>query len=117
MARSLLNERNLPSNLLGEAVRHAFYIMNKLPTRGLSKMTPHEAWTGVKPSFDFVNVFGCVAHIKIPGVHLKKLDNRSKVGVYLGKEPGTKAFRLYDPSTRGIQVSRDIVFEEEKCWE
>lgn len=55
--------------------------------------------------------------MKIPAFNLKKLDNRSKVVVYLGKEAGMKAFRSYDPETKTICVSRDVVFEEGKAWD
>lgn len=37
--------------------------------------------------------------------------------VHLGTEPGSKAYRLYDPHTRKIVVSRDIVFYEAKGWD
>ena len=58
-------------------------------------------------------------HVKTPDVALGKLDNRSVDMVYIGKEPGTKGHRLYNPSTGRLHVSRDVVFEEEKGlnWE
>lgn len=34
----------------------------------------------------------------------------------MGKEPGTKAYRLLDPETNKIHVSRDVAFEETKAW-
>lgn len=63
-----------------------------------------------------IRVFGCVAYMRIPSVNLKKLDNRSKMVVNLGKEPGTKAYRLFDPATGRVFVSRDVVFIEQKSW-
>lgn len=54
--------------------------------------------------------------MKLPGVNLKKLDSRIKTVVYLGKESGTKAFRLYDPETKTICVSRNVEFEERRAW-
>lgn len=116
MARSLSNERSMPLYLWGEAVRNAIYILNKLPTRVLSKKTPYESWTGKRQYFDYIKVFGCMAHMKVPGVHLKKLDDRIKSVIYLGKEPGTNAYRLYDPNIGAVQVSRDVIFEEEKSF-
>lgn len=52
--------------------------------------------------------------MKLHVVHVKKLNDRSKPIVYLGKEPGTKAYRLFDPEACSVQVIRDVVFEEEK---
>lgn len=117
MTRSFLKEMNLPSNLWGEAVRHSVYILNRLPTRSLSNMTPYEAWSGDKPNVAHIRVFGCVAHMKFPSVHTAKLDDRSKIVVNLGKEEGTKAYHLLDPVHGTIHVSRDVIFEEGKAWQ
>ena len=101
----------------GEAVRYAVHILNKLPTRALSTLTPHEAWYGKKPSVEHLKVFGCTAYMKVPVVHTTKLDDRSILVVHFGREPGTKAYRLYDPLSGKIHVSRDVVFNERKKWE
>lgn len=54
--------------------------------------------------------------MKVPSQQVKKLDNRSKPLVNLGKEAGTKAYRLYDPESDKVCVSRDVIFEGEKSW-
>lgn len=117
MARSLLKGRKLLSYFWGEAVRHSTYLLNRLPTRAVSGITPYEAWKEKKPDVTHVRVFGCVAYMKLPSVHTTKLDDRSKKMVHLGNEPGTKAYRLLDPMTGKISVSRDVIFEEHKAWE
>lgn len=114
MARSLLKEMQLPGQFWGDAVRHAIYLLNRLPTRAVTDITPYEAWSGQKPHIGHVRVFGCVAHMRISSV--RKLDDRSKVVIHLGKEPGTKANRLYDPVNKVVHVSRDVSFEETKSW-
>lgn len=42
----------------------------------------------------------------------RKLDDRSKKMVNLGREPGMNGYRLYDPEGERIYISRDVVFEE-----
>lgn len=54
--------------------------------------------------------------MKIPDVHTRKLDDRSKAVINLGKKAGMKAYMLYDPDTRTVLVSRDVTFDEEKPW-
>ncbi|KAL8120309.1 hypothetical protein AgCh_017467 [Apium graveolens] len=54
--------------------------------------------------------------MRIPSVNMQKLDNISKRVVHLGKEPGTKAYKLYDPVIKRVHVNKDIVFEETKSW-
>lgn len=116
MTRSSLKEMKLPAKLWAEGVRNAVYILNRLPTRALTNQTPYEAWENKKPEVSHIRVFGCLAHVKTPSVHNTKLDDRSKRMVNLGREPGTKGYRLYDPVENKIQVSRDVVFEETKQW-
>lgn len=36
--------------------------------------------------------------------------------MHLGIEPGSKAYRLYNPSTWRIVVSRDVLFDEKTNW-
>lgn len=117
MARSLLKGKGLPVYFRGEAIRHSIYLLNRLPTRAVEGVTPYEAWSGSKPQLDHLRIFGCLDHMRIPSVNLKKLYSRSKEVVYLGKEPGSKAHRVYDPNSKTICISRDLVFEENKGWD
>ena len=40
---------------------------------------------GEKPNLEDLNVFYCIAYERIVSKHLKKLDDRSKLLVYLAK--------------------------------
>lgn len=48
--------------------------------------------------------------------HLKKLEDRSKMMVFLGYEPGTKGYRVYDPDANRVVITRDAVFDEVTSW-
>nr|GEX69180.1 ribonuclease H-like domain, reverse transcriptase, RNA-dependent DNA polymerase [Tanacetum cinerariifolium] len=54
---------------------------------------------------------------KVPSQHLTKLDDRSIKMVYLGNEHGSKSYRLFDPTTQRICVSRDVKFKEDEKWD
>lgn len=116
MTRGLFKEKNMTSIYWGEAVKHSVYLLNRLPTKTLKGQTPYEAWNGDKPQLEHIKIFGCLAHMKVPKEHTGKLDDRSNVVIYLGKEPGSKAHRLHEPSTGKLYVSRDVLFEENKGW-
>lgn len=117
MTRSILKHMSLPNYLWGEAVRHATYIINRVATRVLVNTTPYEAYKGSKPRLDHVRVFGCVSYAKVEKGHLKKLDDRSRLLIHLGTEPGSKAYRLLDPINRKVVVSRYVCFDENKSWD
>lgn len=116
MTRSILKHRDVPNYLWGEAVRHATYIINHVATRVLESMTPYEAFKGKRPNIEHLRVFGCVAYAKTEAPHLRKLDDRSRKLVHLGTEPGSKAYRLLNPQTQKIIVSRDVAFDESRGW-
>ena len=46
----------------------------------------------------------------------KKLDDRGKKYVFLGVSEVSKAYKLYNPLTKKIMTSRDVVFDEENTW-
>jgi hypothetical protein len=72
MSRSLLKSMNVPGRLWGEAVRHSVYLLNRLPTKALGDKTPFESWWERKPNLSYLKVFGCTAHVRTAGPHLKK---------------------------------------------
>jgi len=117
MVRCMLSEKHLPKFLWGEAVNWAAYILNRSPTLAVKDKTPQEAWSDIKPAVHHLKVFGCVAHVHIPDAKRKKLDAKSFPCVMLGISDESKAYRLFDPITKRIVVSKDVIFEENECWE
>lgn len=87
-----------------------------MPTRALKNQTPYECLKGRKPSIVHVRVFGCIANAKVDSALLKKLDDHSQTLVHVGIEPGSKAYRFYNPNSKRIVVSRDVIFDEQACW-
>lgn len=107
---------NIPNYLWGESIRHATYLINRVATRSLNAQTPYEVFKGKKPSIKHLRVFGCIGYAKFKAPHLRKLVDRSRTLVHLGTEPGSKTYRMLDPTSRKIVVSRDVVFDEHKTW-
>jgi hypothetical protein len=117
MVRSILSGKGIPKPFWPEAVNWAFYVLNRCPTYALTDITPHEAWSGTKPSVDHFRVFGCLAHVHVPDVKRSKLDNKSFVCALLGMSDESKGYRLFDPLNKKIVVSKDVIFEEDKQWD
>jgi len=61
-------------------------------------------------------VFGCLSYTHVPDNKRTKLDNKSVKCVLLGISEESKAYRLYDPLSQKVIVSRDVVFNEEESW-
>lgn len=116
-ARSLLKAKHLPCWFWGEAVNTAVYLLNRAPTRSVQGKTPFEAWYGKKSAVHHLRIFGCISYVRNTKPHLKKLDDRGRKMIFIGYERGTKAYRAYDPVTRQVHVTRDIMFDEQAEWD
>ena len=98
-ARSMMKAKSLPGVFWGEAVSTAVYLLNRSSCKAIGGRTPYELWNGHTPSIQHLRTFGCIAHTKVNTPHQKKLDDRSRRMVFVDYEPGSKAYRVYDPST------------------
>jgi transposase InsO family protein len=98
-ARSMLKDKALPGMFWGEAVTTAMYLLNRSSCKAIGGKTPYELWTGSAPAVHHLRTFGCVAHVKVTTPNLKKLDDRSRRMIFVGYEPGSKAYHVYDPTT------------------
>jgi hypothetical protein len=117
MARCMLKSMAMPAVFWAEAVKVAVHILNRSPTRALQGKTPYEVWNKRKPNVSYLRTFGCVAHVKNVGPGVKKLDDRSTPMVFVGYEDGAKAYRVYNPATRRLHITRDVIFEEGRQWD
>ncbi|KAG7598707.1 Zinc finger CCHC-type superfamily [Arabidopsis suecica] len=115
--RSMLSERQVPKAFWSEATNWSVHIQNRSPTAAVEETTPEEAWSGKKPVVEYFRVFGCIGHVHIPDQRRRKLDDKSKKCVFLGVSEESKAWRLYDPITKTIVISKDVVFDESKSWD
>jgi hypothetical protein len=59
--------------------------------------------------------------VKVTKPNLKKLDDRSKKMIFVRYEPGSAAYRCYDPDTSRdtsrVHISRDVIFYEDASWD
>jgi hypothetical protein len=111
-ARCMLKAKHLPGIFWGEAVNCAVHILNRTICKGSNGKTPYELWTGKAPAVHHLRTFGCIAHVKVTTPNLKKLSDRSKKMIFVGYEPGSAAYRCYDPTTKRVHVTRDVIFDE-----
>ena len=67
-----------------EAVGVTCYLVNRSPSSTLDDKTPHEVWTGKKPSLTHIRVFGCEAYVHIPKENMSNLDKKVEKCILLG---------------------------------
>ena len=116
VARCMLNEKNMPNYFWADVASTAVYVINRCPTAGVHRMTPEEAWSGRKPDLSHMKIFGCVCYVHVPDDLRTKLDVKSKKCVFIGYSLEQKGYRCYNPTTKELRVSRDVVFDELTSW-
>ena len=92
----LKNGVSIRSSPQSEAV-HSVYIIKCCPNKAVAEMTPEEAFTSHKPVVSRLRVFGSSE---------LQLSPSSRNTSY------SKAYRLWDPQTKCLSISRDIHFLE-----
>ncbi|CAL2226145.1 unnamed protein product [Prunus armeniaca] len=116
MVRSMLAEKKIPKLFWPEAVNWTMHVLNRSPTFAVKNKTPEEAWSGYKPSVDHFRIFGCISHVHVPDSRRIKLDDKSLKCIFFGVSEESKAYRLFDPVSQKVIVSRDVVFNENQSW-
>ncbi|WZY94100.1 hypothetical protein YC2023_066429 [Brassica napus] len=123
VARSIMFHMNVPKRFWSDAVQTACYLINRVPTRVLKKLSPFEVLNKAKPHIDHLRVFGCLCYVMIPGERRNKLEAKSTKAMFIGYSITQKGYKCYDPITRRVMVSREVKFVEskgyyeEKKWE
>jgi hypothetical protein len=103
-------------SLWAEAANTAVYIQNMCPHKSLEEKTPEEVFTGKKPSVDHLRIFGSPVYIHIPKEKRTKLEPSGKKETFVGYSETSKAYRIYLPGKKYIEVSRDVTFHEEAAF-
>lgn len=117
MVRSMPKEMNLPTFLWAEVAVRAVFILNRSPTSAVKERTPFEVIKGVKPSIEHLRVFGCVGNVCVDSQFRKKLDPKTQKCVLFGYCEDMKAYKMFDPMTGKIVISRNVRFFEEVHWD
>ena len=113
----MLVEKKVPRKFWPEEVNWTIPILNKSPTLAVRDKTPEEAWSNIKPSVEHFKVFGCIGYVHNHDQKRRKLDDKSVRCVHLGLSSESKAYKMYNPVTKRIMVSRGVKFDENEHWE
>jgi len=72
--------------------------------------TPHEAYSGKKPSLAKFKVFRIECFVNIRNDEQTTLELKSCKCIFLGYDMEFKGYQIYIPWTRKALLSRDVVF-------
>ena len=104
-------QSQLPEYLWSHAIKHSFFLINRIPSPVTNKQTPYELLHNHKPDFSMLKVFGSLCYSSTNRPH-QKFDPRSRQGVFLGFQTGIKGYVILDFQSREIFISRNVIFYE-----
>ena len=116
MTRCMLYKKDLPKHFWGKAANTVVCFQNRISTKAVKDLTPFEVWYGYKPSLMFLRVFGCLCLTYIPQVKRDKLDKKAEAGIFVGYSTISKAYKVFQPHTSCVIVSRDVLFVGNEQW-
>ena len=97
MVWTMMFDSKLPKAYWTFAVKYVQEILNRLPTRVVSKDgTPHELFLQKKPSVAHIQIFGCRAYVYVPDKKRNKLDPKAVEGFFVGLSENKKGYVIAD---------------------
>ena len=99
------------NNFWSYAIKHVVFLINRVPSPVIKNQTPFELLFNQKPDFSIIKVFGSLYYASTYHPR-KKFDLRSRRGIFLGFQNGTKGYIILDIDSREIFLSRNVIFHE-----
>jgi len=107
---SMLKAKGMPNYFWVEAVTCAVYLINRSPTRSFPNTTPIEA-----PNVQHLKVYGSITYAHVPKAERSKLDDKAEKTIFIGYKH--RGYKLYNPMTKNVIISRDVTFVEDEEWQ
>ena len=82
----------------------------------MDQKTPEEVFTSEKPDVGHLRIFGCIVYIHVPKEKRTKMEPSEKKGIFVGYSETSKAYSIYIPGQRHIEISRDVTFDEDAAF-
>ncbi|KAJ9567550.1 hypothetical protein OSB04_003516 [Centaurea solstitialis] len=109
---TLMAQSHVPKRFWHFAFETAVYLINRMPSRTNSTISPFEHLFKHKPDFSFLRVFGCQCYPHLRPYNHNKMDLRSTSCIFLGYSTAHHGYRCFDPDTERIYIARHVRFNE-----
>jgi hypothetical protein len=111
MAQSTIRQAALPKSYWALAMAAAVHVRNRVHSGGTGGV-PFTLATGRRADLSSMRIFGCPAYVHVDKSKRRKLDDRACKGVFVGYASESPAWLVYNPATRRVMNSRNVVFDE-----
>ena len=110
MMTAMLISSGLPQNMWGEAILSANYLLNKVPKKKAEK-TPYELWKGMKPSYKYLRVWGCLAKVAVPPPKKVRIGPKTIDCIFIGYAHNSAAYRFLVYESNIPDIHQNTIME------
>lgn len=110
---AMLHDQILPKFLWGEAANTVVYVQNRCPHQALEPRTPEKVFSSKKSNVSHFRIVGNPVYFHVTKEKRRKLDAAGKKGTFVGYGETSKAYRIYVPGQREVEISHDVTFDED----
>jgi transposase InsO family protein len=110
MMNAMFLSSGLPQNMWGEAILTANYLLNKIPKKKVDK-TPYELWKGVKPSYTYLRMWGCLAKVMIPLPKKLKIGPKTVDCIFIGYAHESSAYQFLVHESLHPEIHKNTIME------
>ena len=111
MVRCVMADSGLPNFLLGEFLFTAAFLGNRAPHSAIGMQSSYKMLHGMKPDLRLLRVIGARAFVRIE-TYSKTFELKVVEGRLVEYRNNRKSYRVYNPATRRIMESRNVIFIE-----
>ena len=90
----------------------AVHLINRMPLVVLKGKSPYEVLFGTKPNYTHLNVFGYLCFASTLKRERHKFMLRAQESIFLGYSSNKIGYKIYNLETKGIIVTKDVIFHE-----
>ena len=91
--------------LWADAASTHIYVQNKSPHQVFGNKTLEEAFASMKPDVSHLSIFGFSVYIHVPKEKRSNLEPSGKNKIFVGYSETSKAYLIYIPIKRQIEVN------------
>ena len=107
---AMLISSGLPQNMLDEAILFANYLLKKVPKKKAEK-TPYELWKGIKSSYKYLRVWGCLAKVVVPPPKKVKIRPKTIDCIFIDYAHNNVAYRFIVYESNIPDIHKNTIME------
>ena len=108
--KAMLNSSSLPQNMWGKVILSANYLLNKVPKKK-AKKTPYELWKGIKSSYKYLRVWGCLVKVVVHPPKKVKIGPKTIDCIFIGYAHNSVAYQFLVHESNIFDIHKNTIME------